>query len=180
MLVSISTLTVFRQIVAMRALRPPIRLRTVNDEADRSAALPNAGAGPLAGSVTWPVQSSDVAMVRRHVLGSAELAGLDTERAEQFTFAVNEIVINAIRHAGGLATVNVVSVEPDGERNGEIIVTVSDSGPGFDIGRPPVPPPVEQLNGRGLWLVHRMCDDVVIDSSAQGTVVRLRATAPRA
>jgi anti-sigma regulatory factor (Ser/Thr protein kinase) len=149
----------------------------VNDDADRSTPQPNAGSGPPAGTESWLVQSSDVAGVRRHVADIAALAGLDTERAEQFTFAVNEIVINAIRHGGGLATVTVTSVAPEGRRNGEITVTVTDSGPGFDVGRTPRLPPVEQLHGRGLWLVHRMCDDIVIDSSEHGTVVRLRATA---
>lgn len=145
----------------MRTPEPPFRLRPVNDDA---AAAPG-------GMASWLVQApGDVAMTRRQVQTAAAAAGLDADRAAQFTFAVNEVVINAVRHAGGTATVDVAT-------NGGITVTVTDTGPGFRVGGPPDLPPVDQLSGRGLWLIHRLCDDVVIDSSERGTVVRLRAHA---
>ena len=39
-------------------------------------------------------------------------------------------------------------------------------------------PPPDQTHGRGLWLATRMCDDLAIDSSPEGTRITLRA-APR-
>lgn len=118
--------------------------------------------------------------MRRLVTGAAGRAGLSPDGAHQFTLAVNEIVINAIRYAGGLASVAVAATAPTGERSGQITVTVVDNGPGFDNEVTADPPPVEQVHGRGLWLAHRMCDDIEIDSSPRGTVVRLRASSSAA
>ena len=117
------------------------------------------------------------AAMRRLLLDSTARAGLSTDVAQQFTLAVNEIVINAIRHAGGVATVTVAVTEPGDGRDGRIAVTVSDTGPGLAPHIRPELPPADRTNGRGLWLAHRMCDDIEIESSPRGTVVRLRATA---
>jgi anti-sigma regulatory factor (Ser/Thr protein kinase) len=200
------TLSVVDQIVSVQAPRPAARIRTVSDDAhrpppgltsisatgvqpdlntsaepfrERHTARPPTGehrADSPAGAASWLVRLADLAGVRRYVLDSATLAGLDTSQAERFVLAVNEIMINAIQHADGQATVEVSANRVTAERDGDVTVTVTDSGPGFDREVTPDLPPADQLNGRGLWLVHRMCDDVVISTSPHGTIVRLRAT----
>jgi hypothetical protein len=35
-------------------------------------------------------------------------------------------------------------------------------------------PPPDAVHGRGLWLAHRLCRDITIRTSANGTLVRLR------
>jgi anti-sigma regulatory factor (Ser/Thr protein kinase) len=159
------------RIVAMRTPHSPIRLRTVSHDAPRLG--DTAAAQAVRGVTSWLVRSADVARLRRHVLDTAALVGLSGEQAGQFILAINEAVINAIRHAGGVAAVTVVANRP----GAVMTVTVSDTGPGFDGDVRPELPPADQDHGRGLWLVRKMCDDVEIDSSPRGTVVRLRATA---
>jgi anti-sigma regulatory factor (Ser/Thr protein kinase) len=117
---------------------------------------------------TWRVTVPEVGDIRRRVRAAARDAGLDPDHVDRFTVAVNEVVINALQHGGGVA---VVAIEHDAG----VLVTVADRGPGLVLDRPVHLPPADQEHGRGLWLVHRLCDDVTIDRGPGGTRVRLRA-----
>jgi anti-sigma regulatory factor (Ser/Thr protein kinase) len=206
--VSILTLSVLGRIVAMHRRWPAIKIRPVSDDAhrppvpngipvpdvapalnapgdppgERDTTQPSAAhdqADASAGFASWLVRAPNLAGVRRHILDTAVLAGLDTGQADKFILAVNEIMINAIRHAGGQASVEVSATKPTDDRDGDVTVTVTDTGPGFNHSNTPALPPADQLHGRGLWLARQTCDDIVISSSPQGTVVRLRATTRR-
>jgi serine/threonine-protein kinase RsbW len=120
---------------------------------------------------TLRIDVTRAAHVRRSVIEAARAVGLDQSVADRFVVAVNEIVINAVRHGGGIADVTVAG---DDHR---LVVTIVDYGSGLDPDRPLALPPAEQTHGRGLWLAHHLCDDLVIDSSTAGTRVRLSATA---
>lgn len=108
--------------------------------------------------------------MRRRVRDAARHAGLDADHADRFTVAVNEVVINALQHGGGVAEVAI-------RQDSGVLVTVADRGPGLVVDGPVDLPPADQEHGRGLWLVHRLCDDVTIDNGPDGTRVRLRARA---
>jgi anti-sigma regulatory factor (Ser/Thr protein kinase) len=120
-----------------------------------------------------PVAAKAVGDVRRQVVDAALRAGLDQEAAERFTLAVNEIVINAIQHGGGIAEVTLTT-----ERD-RVIVEVRDHGRGIPAGIPVELPPPEQAHGRGLWLARRLCEDITLGPANPGAVVRLTATARR-
>ncbi|MEV6367278.1 ATP-binding protein [Micromonospora musae] len=126
--------------------------------------------GPAAATVLG-VTAPGVAAVRHRVTGAALDAGLDLDRAEQFTIAVNEVVINAIQHGGGSADVTVTA------GLGTVMVTVRDHGLGIPADVSPRLPSPQTLGGRGLWLVQRLCADVTIDTSGTGTIVTLSAFA---
>jgi anti-sigma regulatory factor (Ser/Thr protein kinase) len=119
---------------------------------------------------TWRVTVPEVGDIRRRVRAAAENVGLDPDRVDRFTVAVNEVVINALQHGGGVA---VVAIEYDAG----VLVTVADRGPGLTLDGSVHLPPPDQEHGRGLWLVHRLCDDVTIDRRPGGTRVQLRARA---
>lgn len=129
---------------------------------------------PAAGAVrhTLRVDATRASDVRRSVTEAARAIGLDRSATDRFVVAVNEIVINAVRHGGGIADVTVAG---DDHR---LLVTIVDYGPGLDLDRPITLPPAEQPHGRGLWMARQLCDDLEIDSSAAGTRVRLAANAP--
>jgi serine/threonine-protein kinase RsbW len=117
---------------------------------------------------SFRVTAPDVGDMRRRVRAAARDAGLDSDDADRFTVAVNEAVINALQHGGGVAEVAIRS-------DSGVLVTVADRGPGFAFEQPTPLPPPDQEHGRGLWLVHALCDDVTIDGGPYGTRVRLRA-----
>jgi len=110
--------------------------------------------------------------VRHRVEAAAGRAGLPADAAARFTFAVNEILINAIQHGGGTADVSIVA---DAAR---VVVEIRDHGRGIDGRLPDALPPAEALHGRGLWLARQLCDDVSIHSTDAGVTVRLGAGRP--
>ncbi|GAA0901863.1 ATP-binding protein [Virgisporangium aurantiacum] len=120
---------------------------------------------------SWRVTAPELAELRHHVNDAARRAGLDADRADRYTFAVNEIVINAIQHGGGTAEVAISAAA------GSVTVTVVDRGPGWNRDIPHDLPPPDRTHGRGLWLATRMCDDLTINSSSNGTTITLRVVA---
>jgi serine/threonine-protein kinase RsbW len=114
------------------------------------------------------VTRANMAQLRHQVQRMAARAGLDSQRSEAFTLAVNEAVTNAIRHAGGSGEVAVIK---DDERR--LIAEVSDAGPGIPCSVTITLPPPEAIGGRGMWLVEELADHVEVRSDRGGTTVRL-------
>jgi anti-sigma regulatory factor (Ser/Thr protein kinase) len=82
--------------------------------------------------------------------------------------AVSELAANTVRHAGGSGVLR-------SWRTPEAVVhEVRDAGVLRDplVGRRR--PGVEEEAGRGLWLVHQLCDLVEVRSDATGTTVRVQ------
>jgi anti-sigma regulatory factor (Ser/Thr protein kinase) len=113
------------------------------------------------------VTAANVAEVRRRVAAAARQLGMTPDRYEPFVVAVNEIVINAIRHGGGHADVMIVA------GRGELVVEVRDHGAGLPEGTGSHLPPPTQPGGRGLWLVQQLCPDTRFATGPAGTTVRL-------
>lgn len=119
------------------------------------------------------VTRANMTQLRQHVMRLAARAGLDAERAEAFTVAVNEAVTNTIRHAGGSGEVALVQ---DDERR--LIAEVRDAGPGMPCSVTLSLPPPEAIGGRGMWLAERLADSVEVHSGPRGTTVRLEMAIP--
>lgn len=100
----------------------------------------------------------------------AELAGLSHEEGLNLALAVREGVVNAMTHGSpqdsGEGVRLVIESEP-----GEVRVTLSDRGPGFDPGKVPDPTADENLlraSGRGLRMIETLVDEVSFDFPASG------------
>jgi serine/threonine-protein kinase RsbW len=106
--------------------------------------------------------------LRRIVLSAARRSGLSTQRSLQLVLAVNEAATNAIKHAGGRGRVEVLQ-----ENGYRLIAVVSDRGPGLPARVAVRRPGLDATGGRGLWLIHQVCDRVEMRSDARGTRVRL-------
>jgi anti-sigma regulatory factor (Ser/Thr protein kinase) len=126
-------------------------------------------ANPL---LSTAVTLAELSRVRHAVEAVSRRTGLDGEPLDDWITAVNELMINVIRHGGGRGTVCLLVVD------GRFTCEVTDSGPGFD----PVQyvprterPTVSGIGGMGLWMVGQMADFLVIDSSPTGTVIRIAA-----
>jgi anti-sigma regulatory factor (Ser/Thr protein kinase) len=116
-----------------------------------------------------------VTTVRHTVAGLAAHAGLAGQRLDDFVLAVNEMMTNAVRHAGG-SGVLILWCQDE-----KLQCEVVDEGPGIPserINGHPLPSPFA-VNGRGLWLAHRLCDSVTIKTGPWGTTVHLAIALPR-
>jgi anti-sigma regulatory factor (Ser/Thr protein kinase) len=115
---------------------------------------------------------AQITAVRHAVTECAAGNGLSGRRLEDFALAVNELVTNAVRHAGGQGRVRLWRMD------GSLYCEVTDHGPGIPTNRvePRTPPPTFATDGRGLWLVSQLCDDVHIATGPAGTTVRIAAT----
>jgi anti-sigma regulatory factor (Ser/Thr protein kinase) len=157
----------------VRARRPGdrVKLRTVNAAVNEIPGDEGGLTVPGQLERSWLVTAPEIASLRHEINDAARRVGLDTDRADRYTFAVNEIVINAIQHGGGTAEV-VVSTGV-----GSVTVTVVDRGTGWNSDIPHDLPPPDRTHGRGLWLATRMCDDLTINTSSTGTTITLRVVA---
>jgi anti-sigma regulatory factor (Ser/Thr protein kinase) len=119
----------------------------------------------------------DLAMLRHRVSEDAQRDGVVGDRLGDLLLAVNELASNTLEHGGPPGLLQIWTDDRS------VVCQVTDGGQISDpfIGR--LPPPVGALRGRGLWLVHQLCDLVQLRSGPAGTVVRLHmrrpATAPQ-
>ncbi|MFJ8043324.1 anti-sigma factor RsbA family regulatory protein [Kitasatospora sp. NPDC096147] len=121
-----------------------------------------------------PYRHGDLAAVRARVADCAEAVGLDGARLRELLIAVSEVASNSIKHGGGRGVLRTWS---DGT---SLVCEFHDAGhiPDPLAGRSR--PTVDQIGGRGLWLVHQLCDLVEIRSTPEaGTTIRLHVALPR-
>jgi anti-sigma regulatory factor (Ser/Thr protein kinase) len=105
--------------------------------------------------------------VRHFVANHAAAAGLSPERVDALCVAVNELASNTCDHTGGPGQLSMW-VEPD-----ILVCQVDDHGTISDplIGR--IPPDLASTGGRGLFIVHVLCDLVRIYTRPHGTSIRV-------
>ncbi|SNY64231.1 ATP-binding protein [Paractinoplanes atraurantiacus] len=111
--------------------------------------------------------------LRHQVERSAQDSGLIDVALYRFVVAVNEITTNAVRHGGGQGLLELWRTAT------RLHCRVTDHGPGL-TSRPPIGRPAARtLDGRGLWLAQQGCDEMVIESGARGTTVKIAVGARR-
>jgi len=97
---------------------------------------------------------------------------LDAAAAYEVVLAADEAFINAVIHARGAD--DVIRVSACVSQN-EAAVEVQDGGRGFTYRRPDrrSVPDVRRPNGRGVFLIESMMDEVSVRSGRRGTTVRM-------
>jgi anti-sigma regulatory factor (Ser/Thr protein kinase) len=106
-------------------------------------------------------------VVRRWAAEMASGAGLSGEQVDDLMVGVSEAMTNSIRHAGGSGELLVW------QAGAEVLCEVRDGGHVTDPLAGRVAPSVHQLDGRGLWIMNRVCDLVQIRDIEGGQAVRL-------
>jgi serine/threonine-protein kinase RsbW len=119
------------------------------------------------GSVATDFTLDDLARIRASVSAAAVRAGLGAD-VDGLVLAVNELVTNAIRYAGGRGRLRIEYTSAG------LDVEVADDGPGLAAAGPDAAPALTAEGGRGLWLVRQICADIRIATGPAGTTVRLR------
>ena len=116
-----------------------------------------------------PFDAEHITALRHAVARCAAGVGLFGQRLEDYVLAVNEIITNAVRHAGGHGRLRLWT------EAGTIRCEVSDEGGGIPpdrlTGREL--PPSFAVSGRGLWLARHLCDAVSVATGPAGTTILL-------
>lgn len=113
--------------------------------------------------------------VEEFTLSFCKKAHLAEDQCDNMAIAVTELVNNAIIHANKHDPNKFVIIRVRYEPNC-VVVSVIDEGRGFDpdlIANPTDPQNLWKQNGRGIFLVRNLIDEVKIHSSPKGTEVVL-------
>jgi anti-sigma regulatory factor (Ser/Thr protein kinase) len=116
----------------------------------------------------------DEITVVRHEVTARLGGGVLGDRMHGFVLAINEVITNAVLHAGGQGRI-VLCVT-----SATVCCTVTDSGPGIpeQFRRPPNVPEALEVGGRGIWLAHQLCDTVTMATGPIGTTIELCVARP--
>jgi anti-sigma regulatory factor (Ser/Thr protein kinase) len=106
--------------------------------------------------------------VRHQVSAHATKAGGSPACVGALALAVSELATNSIRHGGGHGRLRLWL------DRGSVVCEVSDRGHITDPLAGRRRPTSQQLHGRGLWLVHQVCDLVQVRTAPGHTVVRVQ------
>ncbi|MFJ4843350.1 anti-sigma factor RsbA family regulatory protein [Streptomyces sp. NPDC088746] len=119
-------------------------------------------------AVVVPFGEKGLAFVRDEAARWAAGAGLPPARRTDWLLAVGEATSNSVRHGGGRGTLRMWCTD------GELVAEIRDQGLLADplTGRRR-PDPRGTTGGRGVWIMHQVCDLVEIRAVEQGLVLRL-------
>ncbi|MFD9722978.1 anti-sigma factor RsbA family regulatory protein [Streptomyces sp. NPDC059072] len=111
--------------------------------------------------------------VREYVVAWARGTSLGPGRRGDLVLAVSEAAANSLSHGGGRGTLRLWNSAGSG-----VVAEIRDGGrlsdPLAGRRRPSLASP---HGGRGLWMIHQLCDLVEIRASADGLTLRLHMTA---
>ncbi|WP_405935105.1 sensor histidine kinase [Streptomyces longwoodensis] len=117
--------------------------------------------------------SGDLPALREKIAACAEQLGLGDRRLRELRLAATEVATNSIRHGGGQGVLRTWSEDH------RLVCEFRDAGYIADPLAGRSRPDRTQIGGRGLWLVHQLCDLVEIRSTPdEGTTIRLHAELP--
>jgi anti-sigma regulatory factor (Ser/Thr protein kinase) len=119
-----------------------------------------------------PFAAETLPHVRRLVGAESVRRGLPAARAGDLELAVGEAGANSLLHGGGGGRMKLWSDDD------HLVAEVSDRGQFSELLAGRVRPPVDQLGGRGLWIVQQVCDLVQVRSTGHGTTVRMHMRRP--
>jgi anti-sigma regulatory factor (Ser/Thr protein kinase) len=125
---------------------------------------------------TFEIESSpeNAVHARSRFTTIAVAAGFTGLALQEFVVAFGEAVSNAILYGGQAHECKVeircrtVSSRPS------LTVEIRDFGVGFDPDSARVANDIDDINGRGLTMMRALVDDMEIETSDRGTVVRLK------
>jgi anti-sigma regulatory factor (Ser/Thr protein kinase) len=122
---------------------------------------------PLAPVEAMAFDRHAVNAVRGIVAGRAADAGLAGDRTRDLVLAVDEIVVNSIRHGGGNGVLRLW------QEDHRLVCEVTDRGHITDPLAGRHRPVTGQCGGWGMFIANQLCDLVQMRSGEQGTAVRL-------
>ncbi|MEU9044281.1 MULTISPECIES: sensor histidine kinase [unclassified Kitasatospora] len=125
-----------------------------------------------AGATALAYGTGQLAQVRHHAETWAQSTALTPARQGDLVLAVSEATANSLAHGGGSGTLRLWTGQ-----NAAVIAEIRDGGHLSDplAGRRR-PRLASTDGGRGLWMIHQLCDLVEIRATGGGLTLRLHMT----
>jgi anti-sigma regulatory factor (Ser/Thr protein kinase) len=122
--------------------------------------------------MAYPPRDASAGQMRRALRAYLSERALDATVVYDVVLAADEAFINAVGHAEAADDVIRVTARVS---EGEASVEIRDGGGGFAYRRSdrPSAPDVLRPNGRGVFLMESLMDEVSVDSGSTGTTVRM-------
>jgi anti-sigma regulatory factor (Ser/Thr protein kinase) len=117
-----------------------------------------------------PVELAHGSVIRQRIRGLLEATQFPAEVVDDVVLAVGEAFANAVVHGSGTQFEQVDVVVWARQRS--VSIELRYPGEPFDVAAPPVPE-LDQLTGRGRFLMRALMDAVQYDFLPGETVVRL-------
>ncbi len=112
-----------------------------------------------------------ISLARYSASVMANSANLNIDEIEDIRVALSEACANAIQY--GCETCDYYEVVME-LQEGELLITVTDHGQGYDYKQVKEPVIGEQVGGFGLYLIRSLMDNLEIDSNiGEGTTVKI-------
>lgn len=120
----------------------------------------------------YPPRCASAAQMRQALRAYLSQRALDANLVYDVVLAADEAFINAVSHADAADDPILVTARVS---ESEASVEIRDHGGGFTFRRsdPPSVPDVRRANGRGVFLMESLMDEVSVRSGRRGTIVRM-------
>jgi serine/threonine-protein kinase RsbW len=118
-------------------------------------------------------QIGNLRIVENAIDEATTVIGISQDNYGKILVSAMEAVNNAITHGNKLNPEKIVDIEINYKSN-ELLITVTDEGPGFrpeSVPDPTTPENIEALNGRGIYLMSHLADK--IEYSKKGNSVKM-------
>ncbi|PYC79984.1 sensor histidine kinase [Streptomyces tateyamensis] len=125
-----------------------------------------------AGATVLVYAAGQLAQVRHQAEAWVRATALTPARQGDLILAIGEATANSLAHGGGSGTLRLWTAE-----NAAVVAEIRDGGHLHDplAGRSR-PHLASTHGGRGLWMIHQLCDLVEIRAAADGLTLRLHVT----
>ncbi len=119
----------------------------------------------------YPPRSASAARMRKALRAYLSEQALDATVVSDVVLAADEAFINAVGHAEAADPIRVTARVSESEAS----VEIWDGGGRFAYRRsdPPSAPDPLRANGRGVFLMESLMDEVSVSSGRSGTIVRM-------
>lgn len=118
-------------------------------------------------------QIGNLRIVENAIDEATSVIGISQDNYGKILVSAMEAVNNAIIHGNKSVAEKIVEVEIS-SKGDELVITVTDQGPGFKpekVPDPTTPENIEELNGRGIYLMSHLADK--IEYNKKGNSVKM-------
>jgi len=126
-----------------------------------------------------PSQIESISQIESFIDDVCDQFSIGEDHYGNILIALTEAINNAITHGNKFDAAKKVNVEMESNPD-EICFTVSDEGEGFDfdnIPDPTLPENITKINGRGVFLMKSLADEVIFDEKGTKTTLKFTISA---